>query len=149
MKGSIKKFVLADTGFWFAWFCESDSHHAVASELATRIEQFYLVLPWPTLYETLNTKFLRRAEQVARFSRVLKQPGIRYENDEPYREDAFKRTLQKSNAGPTGQNLSLVDVVMNGMLENTSLRIDYLATFNARDFRRACQRRNIEILDSI
>jgi hypothetical protein len=42
--------------------------------------------------------------------------------------------------------LSLVDTVIREMLSDESLKIDYLITFNIKDFIDVCSRRNITIL---
>ena len=53
------EFVLADTGVWYAMFDSRDPHYAEGKEKAERLSLFQIVLPWPTLYETLRTRFVR------------------------------------------------------------------------------------------
>jgi hypothetical protein len=43
-------------------------------------------------------------------------------------------------------HLSLVDRVIREMLEDRSLGLDVMVTFNQRDFADVCERRRIEIL---
>lgn len=50
------------------------------------------------------------------------------------------------NAVRGGRPLSMVDCLMRLMLDDTGLRIDYLATWNNRDFEDVCQRRRIGII---
>ncbi|TAH21430.1 MAG: hypothetical protein EAZ08_03675 [Cytophagales bacterium] len=52
--------ILTDTGFWFALFDKKDQYHKKALEIANTIDiQHYFVLPFPSLYETLNTTFIK------------------------------------------------------------------------------------------
>ena len=44
------------------------------------------------------------------------------------------------------RNLSLVDVIIRLILDDPTVKIDYLVTFNVGDFSDVCQRRNIVIL---
>jgi hypothetical protein len=46
-----------------------------------------------------------------------------------------------------GRALSMVDCLMRLMLDDVNLRIDYLATWNGRDFEDVCQPRGIAILN--
>ena len=56
------KNLLLDTGFWYALYEVRDSHHEDAQILADLLDLHNLVLPWPCLYETLNTRFVKRRE---------------------------------------------------------------------------------------
>jgi predicted nucleic acid-binding protein len=63
---------LADTGLWYAIFDRRDQYHSEAQEKAEALEPFQIVLPWPTLYETLRTKFVRNRTALGQFERYLK-----------------------------------------------------------------------------
>lgn len=52
----------------------------------------------------------------------------------------MKLTFEKGN------NKSLVDNIIRLMLDDDTLRIDGLITFNARDFYDVCAIRNIELI---
>jgi predicted nucleic acid-binding protein len=68
------EYALADTGLWYAMFDRSDEHHSEAKDKAEVLELFQIVLPWPTLYETLRTKFVRNPVALGQFERFLKSP---------------------------------------------------------------------------
>ena len=47
--------LLVDSGFFFALFDPRDQHHAAARDKQEWLEMFSFVMPWPILYETINT----------------------------------------------------------------------------------------------
>lgn len=51
--------LLVDTGFFFALHTKSDPYHADADSKKNLFGTSQIILPWPVLYETLNTKFVR------------------------------------------------------------------------------------------
>ena len=65
------KNVVADTGYWFALFKQDDDHHDRALEIEKDIEHLNILIPWPTLYETINTKFVKKAEYRQGLQRYL------------------------------------------------------------------------------
>lgn len=136
--------VLVDTGLWIALFDPRDSHHQSALEVAERLETMAIVIAWPVLYETLNTRFVRRPHIIRQFEQVLKRPGSVLLDDAAYREEAldlvFDASLHRSRP------LSLADCVLRLMLADTALRFDYLATFNVGDFSDVCRHRRVTLL---
>ena len=69
--------VLVDSGFFFPLFNPRDRYHADAVEKREWLEILSPVIPWPILYETINTRF-------ARFESILRGPHIALLNDSPY-----------------------------------------------------------------
>lgn len=67
------KTLLVDSGFFFALFNPRDRYHADACEKQDWLEILSIVIPWPILYETINTRFVRRPETVARIALRLAQ----------------------------------------------------------------------------
>lgn len=47
--------LLVDSGFFFALFDPRDQHHAAAREKQEWLETLAVIMPWPILYETINT----------------------------------------------------------------------------------------------
>ena len=67
--------VLIDSGFFIALFNERDRHHASARELEEWLDFVPIVLPWPILYETVNTRLARRPENLAKFAAIVRLPA--------------------------------------------------------------------------
>ena len=136
--------VLVDSGFFFALFNPRDRYHADAIEKREWLEILSLVIPWPVLYETINTRFARRPATIARFESILRGPHIELLNDSPYRLDAYEDALTRAK---TRRNaMSLVDSVICAILDDTNVRIDAMLTFNLRDFANICHSKGIELL---
>jgi len=138
------EYALADTGFWYAMFDRADQHHSKAKDKAEVLELFQIVLPWPTLYETLRTKFVRNSAALGQFERFLKRPNVTYLDDAAFRDAAFELALESSLR--RDRALSMVDCLIRLLLEDVNTRISYLLTFNERDFADVCRRKGIEII---
>lgn len=67
--------LILDTGFWITFYEASDEHHAKARELAAYFDFSNLLIPWPSLYETLGTRFTRRAMWLSNFEPILSNPA--------------------------------------------------------------------------
>ncbi len=135
---------LADTGLWYAIFDRRDQYHSEAQEKAEALEPFQIVLPWPTLYETLRTKFVRNRTALGQFERYLKRPNVTYLDDSSFRKAAFEMALESSLR--QNRPLSMVDCLIRLLLEDVNTWISYLATLNARDFADVCRKKGIEII---
>ena len=141
----LAKRVLLDTGFWFALYDRRDRHYGVAGRLAESIFACQVILPWPSLYETLNTRFVRRIDWLASFRLLIGRRNVSKLEDGVYRERALAQALA---TGRTEGSLSLVDRVIREMLADRSVRVDALVTFNRPDFADVCAKRKIQILDT-
>jgi predicted nucleic acid-binding protein len=53
------KNIIADTGFWIAYFDERDQYHSDAIREEQFIFRNKIICPFPSLYEFLNTKFTK------------------------------------------------------------------------------------------
>lgn len=138
------KYLLADTGLWLALFNSRDSYYAKAQEKAKYLDLCHVVLPWPILYETLRTRFVRNKAALGRFESYLKRPHLIYLDDSPYREAAFDLSLESSLR--RSRPLSFVDCAIRLILEDVNAKIDYLITFDRGDFVDVCRRRRIELI---
>ena len=141
MKASAPKTILVDTGFWIALLDRRDEHHADAVIRAGQLEVLGIAMPWPSLYETLNTRFAKRSAAMEGFRTFLAKPSTVRIDDRHYRDEALELTFSKAGA----RSMSLVDWVIRLMLADTNLKIDALWTYNRRDFLDVCQRRGIEM----
>lgn len=135
--------LLLDTGFWLALYDSRDEHHTKAQELADFLDVHGLVVPWPTLYETLNTRFARRRTAMQRFTHLLASPHVHLLPDEDYRDAALEAVCSPSSPH---RALSLVDAVLRLVVADSNVKIDALITFNPGDFTDVCQKAGVEVL---
>jgi predicted nucleic acid-binding protein len=136
--------ILIDTGFWFALFDPKDGYYRYAQNLWEEIKGATLILPWPTLYETVNTKFSKNTNGIIRFEKLLKKPDIQLLDDVKYKERALVFTLEKSTSSI--RPISLVDAVIREILSDVNVDIRYLLSFNKKDFIDICNKRKIRMV---
>ncbi|MGA2402354.1 MAG: hypothetical protein ABSG91_11730, partial [Syntrophobacteraceae bacterium] len=132
------KNLLVDTGFWFALYESDDFHHEEAQDLADLLDDYNLVLPWPCLYETLNTRFVRHRHWLDNFYDCANRSTTVRLPDEPYRNNALGKVFKSPRPWLP---LSLVDEVIMLALLDPNTKIDAMLTFNLRDFFHACNSR--------
>jgi predicted nucleic acid-binding protein len=138
------QYALADTGFWYAVFDQRDQYHNDAKDKVDVLGLFHIVLPWPTLYETLRTRLVRNAVALQQFERFLKTPNISFLDDSSLRQTAFELSFESSLR--RRRPLSMVDCLVRLLLEDVNTRVKYLATFNHQDFADVCRKNKIEII---
>jgi predicted nucleic acid-binding protein len=138
------RYVLADTGIWFAMFDRRDPYANAVEEKAEILDRCQVVLPWPTLYETLRTRMVRNTIALQQFEKYLRRPQVQYLDDSRYREAALELAFQSSLR--RSRPLSMVDCLMTLVLNDRSVKLHYLATFNDRDFVDVCRRRGIGLV---
>jgi predicted nucleic acid-binding protein len=136
------KNIVADTGFWIGLFDERDDYHEEACAIENSIAVHNILAPWPSLYETVNTRFMRRRAERDRFRAYMERASTVLLDDAAYRSSSLNYVLSQ-----IGTNLSLVDHVIRSMLEDPNITINALITFNPSDFIDVCQARGIEIVD--
>ena len=137
------KAIVLDTSFWIALYYPSDRYHEDATNLLTAVNRLQpiIYLPWPICYEVLRTKFVKNKNWVRQFKIHLDQLPIRRIDDSSYREKAFDATITEAIKGQ--RRISLVDMVIRHVLEDRSLKIDYLITYNQKDFVDVCKKTKI------
>jgi predicted nucleic acid-binding protein len=146
--------VCADTGFLIALYGEQgDQHHRASAWF----EQLFarpghqLLLPWPALYETINTRLVRAPRQLEvmeRDSTLLRRNGrLDYLNDEPYREDALAEIFDETRRPRQSyRRLSLADRVIRALLADVALMVDVLLTNDESAFHDICRMRGLEMV---
>ena len=139
----IKKYVLVDTSFWIALYDRSDQYHSKAVNIYPELKKFCVMIPWPILYEVLRTKFIKQKLWVEQFNKDLKIFSVRLIEDTPYKIRALNEIFKIYKR----RNLSLVDMVSRYILMDSNLKINYLVTFNKKDFIDVCKERKIIIYD--
>jgi len=106
-----------------------------------------VLLPWPILYETLRTRFVKHSSWTAAFSRRIRGQQYQLVDDREYRELALEQCLE--SAARSARQLSLVDMVIRSMIDDPHMRVDYLATYNTKDFSDVCAKRHVEFAVNI
>ena len=135
--------VLVDSGFFFALFNERDRHHASARRLEAWLDLAQVILPWPILYETVNTRLARRPATLAKFEAIARAPETVLLDDSPYRAGSLQGVLaQRGRPRP----LSLVDAVLCNVIEDVNVPVSAVLTFNERDFLDVCLQHRVELL---
>jgi len=140
----IHRNLIVDAGYWFALFDPRDGEHRKAEAKAHYIDTLRVVFPWPTLYETLGTRFVKNKPGMNRLERSLKFPNVQFVDDMPYREDALEATFREARLGR--RTISLCDMLIRLIIQDTDVRIRALLTFNAKDFVDVCTSKRVEIL---
>lgn len=138
--------ILIDSGFWFALYNSHDQYHSKTFDMMEYINTDIntIIIPYPTLYETINTKFSSDIISMEKFRKILEDPNVFKLPDDDYREDALDLTFKHSLINK--RNLSLTDNIIRLILDSEKFNIDYLITFNVKDFSDICQKKNIKIL---
>ena len=132
--------LLVDTGFFIAMYVERDSHHVEAQSKRELLDLFAIILPWPVLYETINSRFSRRRGIMARFDALITSGNTTLLDDSPYRVGAY-RTVARNARWP----LSLVVAVLRAIIEDTSVAVAAVLTFNPGDFHDVCRPHSVEL----
>ena len=135
--------LLVDTGFFFALFDSRDQYHASAETKKDLLDNSRVILPWPVLYETLNTRFVGLAGAVDWFDRLVQSPATELLDDSEYREACYHAV---SVHAKRDRRLSLVDTVLRSVIEDTNVRVAGLLTFNPGDFVDVCHQHRVEML---
>jgi predicted nucleic acid-binding protein len=139
---SFGKMVIIDTGFWIALYNARDQHHAEAETKADLLETSTILIPWPSLYETFNSRFAKNTLAAKRFEQILRRAHVVRLPDEPYRESA----LEVAIASKATRSFALVDVVIRLILDDINVRKHGLLTFNHKDFADLCRKHQLELL---
>jgi len=144
--------VCVDAGFLIGLFDPSDAHHHSAKDQFELIfgedsGRHTLLIPWPTLYESLGTRFARDPAKVASLGRTWqyldKAERLVLLDDAPYREESLAAQIEESR-----RRLSLVDRVLRAMILEDEPRFEFFLTYNRGDFIDACRGSGILLLDS-
>ena len=139
--------LLIDTGFFFALFDKTDQYHVSACKLLKQVGSVSIILPWPVLYETINTRFLKERMdfELDQFNAIVESPRTELLDDSPYRLESYqvaRKSVQRGWPPP----LSLVDAILCAIVEDANVRVEAMLTFDLRNFSYLCQKHNVELL---
>ena len=136
--------VIIDTGFWRAIYDSQDDYHKISVKISERIinsREYRLVVPFPTMYELLRTEFVKRKIALQNIDKIIKDISrVDLIYDEQYRDKAYSEMIT------TKRNLSFVDCIVRAMLDDATLNIKGLITFNNGDFDDICRKKRIELI---
>jgi hypothetical protein len=96
------------------------------------------------LYETMGTKLVRQQRWIKSFESRLSRSNTRLIDDAPYRNQALQATFWEARRGKRA--ISLCDMWIRLLIEDTDVRVHALLTFNVKDFHDVCRKRDVEIL---
>lgn len=137
------KSVLTDSSFWIALFESRDEHHEAAQELWEEVRRCHILIPWPILYEVLNTRFVKKPIWVRHFNEIINHHDVTKVDDGVYRAEAFQEMMDLVLLKQW--KLSLVDVVIRSILLEKKDSFHSLITYNPNDFRDVCIKGKISI----
>ncbi|MGV3765198.1 MAG: hypothetical protein ACO1NW_03680 [Chitinophagaceae bacterium] len=140
----MRNVILTDTGFWLGLLDPGDQFHEHSLAIMELISAGKIMMPWPCVYETISTRLVRRKKQLILLKELMRINEVLVVDDSGYREGALKEVF--SDQFNNTKSLSLADIVIRKMMEDASLRINFLATFNQPDFEDVCRKRMVEIL---
>lgn len=124
------KTLIVDTGYWIELFNpEYNPKNQEIMELITDvIHEYQVLIPYPTLYEFLNSKFSRN-HRTNNFKEELNKPRYIKIDDAEYKERALTNFLEK-NQYINNHDISFVDEVIKEMIDDTNLKTDFIITFD-------------------
>lgn len=127
------KRLIVDTGIWYALFDKKDDNVLYADIIKEMFDKHQLIVPYPSLYETINTRLIKNNYNQATglFSYLNDSSKVILIPDDTYREKALETV--KSNLNKS-RKLSLVDAIIRLMMEDVSLGDRAVITFNVGDF---------------
>ena len=144
----------ADTNFLYAVYdpAQGSLHVSALTLFADLFEPTVNVLglPWPIMYETLNTRLARRPESLARmnehFTRLRLANRLLFMDDQPYRLVETESLFAEVGRGAHYRPLSLVDRIVRRLIAVHSPKIEALVSINPGDFVDICASRSCQIL---
>lgn len=138
--------ILVDTCFWYALYDKKDEFHTIANEIFEYLSLGNnIIIPFPTLYETMNTSFSKDKRGLEAFKILLDRNNFIILDDSDYKSNALEITFKSSLV--KNRPLSLVDTVIREILYDDKIKINYLITFNVKDFYDVCNKKGIQIWD--
>ncbi len=105
-----------------------------------------LLLLWPILYETLNSRFVRDKKVMLRFQNEFghfkRNNQVDLIDDLPFREAGLSLLLNNK----LNQPFSLVDIMIQMYVSQNKAGISGILTFDHRDFAEFCRKNDVEML---
>lgn len=142
MKGN-NKFVLCDSGFWISLYFPLKNPKATeeAQALAELIEDSAICIPWPTMYEFLNSKLSKTAGMLE-FEKAINKKNTILISDQYYKKNALDNLFIAKKTTPN--ELSLVDEVIKLIIQDRKYKFNYFISVD-EDLNNFARSRGIEI----
>jgi len=121
--------IIIDTCFWIALY-NPEKHIQINDDInfiSDFIEDQEIIIPFPSLYEFLNSKFSRRNDAL-HFQKLLSKPNYIKVDDSSYKDGALNSFFEK--AINEFNDVSLVDEIIKEIISAKSFKIDYLISFD-------------------
>ncbi len=135
--------IIVDTCFWYALYNPRElERHAQARQKAHYLETSTILIPWPSLYESVNSRFVKNTPAIKQFEMLLAAQHFERISDEPYRELALRAVFRTVET----RSMALVDMVIRLILEDINVRKHAFLTFNNKDFDDLCRKHQVEML---
>lgn len=138
------KFILIDSCYWFGLYDNKDEHNEKSLEVSEIIKDYTIVIPYPSLYEVLNSNFIKNRFWLESLESLIKSEKVILFFDEKYRDEALEN-VYKVHKAPIPK-ISLVDSIIREIIKDIDVKIDALVTYNEKDFKDVCDIRGITIL---
>ena len=125
------KTIILDTGYWIALFSQEKEKEKQKTivEVTRLIDEnnYSILIPFPTLYEFLNSKLSRKKDKLNLVNELSKSKYVKIYDDK-YRDNALKKYSEQFSYSIS--DISLVDEVIKEMIEDDKLRTDSIVTFD-------------------
>ena len=127
------KRLIVDSCVWFALLDKTDDKHKYADQIKRVLDIHELIVPFPTLYETINTRLSRNEyrQMEGLFEHLQKEGQVVLIPDTKYRDKALQIVNEQIS---TDKTFSLVDMIIRLMMEDDTLGDVAVYSFNVRDF---------------
>lgn len=138
------QYILCDSGFWISLYFPHKDPRATeeATVLAELIEGSIICIPWPTMYEFLNSK-LSKTGGMLEFEKVVTNIKNKLISDSNYKKNALINLMKANKYTPN--EVSLVDEVLKLIIDDTTYRFDYFISVD-EDLKNYARSRGISVL---
>lgn len=121
--------IIIDSCFWIALYNPEKHIHLNKDieNISDFIENENIIIPFPSLYEFLNSKFSRRSD-VERFKKLISKPNYIKLDDTLYKFNALDNFFENAIYG--NNDVSLVDEIIKEIIIDQKIKIDYLISFD-------------------
>jgi len=123
------KTIIVDTCFWIALY--NPQKHIdlieIVESISELIEDEEIIIPFPSLYEFLNSKFSRKSDAI-NFRQLLSRPNYVKLDDNPYKLIALNNFFDLAINGHN--DVSFVDEIIKEIILDKKIKVDFLVTFD-------------------
>ena len=125
----------------------TDQHHEKSLNISGYLDRCDIIIPWPCLYESLSTHTTRNKSQLFTLKEIINRPNIIRFDESPYKDNALQEVFELNKF--YGYSFNLTDCLILEILKDTTIKIDYLITYDTefeRNFAPIFQARGIKII---